>query len=78
MVMERMEGRKMTDEKKWKVSIKDHYGDCSIHAAGCDICDCGAFRRMMTEIDRTDNDTREALLKHQCQVREFAERGGAK
>lgn len=52
----------------------NHFGDCSIYASGCDICDCGEFRRLMASIDRewlSDKD-KEALLKHQCQVRELA------
>ncbi len=28
----------------------NHYGDCSIYALNCDICDCGEFRRVMPDI----------------------------
>lgn len=46
-----------------------HTGDCSIHASGCDICDCGEFHRAMPEIDVVDEESMKLLVAHQCQVR---------
>ncbi len=56
-----------------KVKI-DHFGDCSIYALGCDICDCGAFRKIMPDMDIIeDSGIVEKLVKHQSQVYDFAE-----
>jgi len=56
-----------------KVNI-NHFGDCSIYALGCDICDCGAFRKIMPDMDIIeDSEVVEKLLKHQCQVHDFVE-----
>ena len=41
---------------KKKPEIK-HFGDCSIYALNCFICDCGAFRRLMPDIDIVDMKT---------------------
>ncbi len=51
---------------KKKPEIK-HFGDCSIYALNCFICDCGAFRRLMPDIDIVDMKTLEALANHQLQ-----------
>ncbi len=52
----------------------NHFGDCSIYILGCDICDCGEFRKIMPDIDIIeDSEVVEKLLKHQCQVSDFAE-----
>ncbi len=50
----------------------NHFGDCSIYALNCDICDCGEFRRIMPNIDKVDEETMKLLVKHQIQFRKFA------
>ncbi len=51
-----------------------HFGDCSIYALGCDICDCGEFRKIMPDMDIIeDGEVVEKLLTHQCQVHDFVE-----
>ena len=50
----------------------NHFGDCSIYALNCNICDCGEFRRIMPEINMIDEETMKLLVAHQVQVREFA------
>ncbi len=49
----------------------NHFGDCSIYALGCDICDCGKFSRLMPSIDKVDEETMKLLVAHQVQVREL-------
>lgn len=46
-----------------------HAGDCSIHRAGSYICDCGEFRQAIPEIDVLDEESKELVVKHQCQIR---------
>jgi hypothetical protein len=53
-----------------KITV-NHYSDCSIYAVGCNICDCGEFRKIMPDIDEVDKELRTKLIKHQYQIIEL-------